>query len=453
MALPPLHRARSTAGIAVDAHVPFSEVAHLKSSFASVAVLARTHPKALRLPKTDSLKAKRELLRKLEGVLEHAVSEEQRARIQSEEDMDLCDFHRQRAKIAEENIAQIVNQPLEEEEASPTSLRGSHHSTWSPSAGKWVCGSPPIRSKHYSGADALASSCSAPSFASSSASSAKHTQLHASPLKINPLEQPCEEDIRDFIRSELIQVSGGPREAFCCLDLSGSGHVSFQEFSAGLARLGIEWQEFSGLRRELDIFKLFDLDKRGFLTPRSIFPPMQGAATRMSTPDLWGQWCRGTRDVAQVKAPRWQAGRDEGLQTLFAAAEARQGISDKRRWISATMRRLKHQGKSDARCREVCATHLPKGSGPKDREDVHTFSELEVKSCKRVYSDQVNGPVRNIQKTVYEMREQRRALQESRNMLANSISARQPALGESITEEVLQPSLARDLSRAFQQVA
>jgi len=82
------------------------------------------------------------------------------------------------------------------------------------------------------------------------------------------------------------------------------------------------------------------------------------------------------------------------------------------------IRRLKSQGKSDARCRECVALHLPRGTGPKDCDDVPTFTEFEVRACKRAYFDPILSHVRNIQKVVFQdMREQRRELQTSHKNL------------------------------------
>merc|ERR1712183_98647 len=72
---------------------------------------------------------------------------------------------------------------------------------------------------------------------------------------------------------------------------------------------------------------------------------------------------------------------------------------------------------SSARCRELVALHLPRGTGPKTRDDVKTFSVLDVQACRKEYTDQVHEPARHIQKAVYELRDQRRVLQLSRQKL------------------------------------
>lgn len=114
----------------------------------------------------------------------------------------------------------------------------------------------------------------------------------------------------------------------------------------------------------------------------------------------------------------WQPkGPDAELELLFSTSESHEKAGDQKKWMAATIRRLKNRGKSDARCREIVAGHLPRGTGPKDREDVQTFSAQEVKVCRKTYNDQVNDPVRNIQKVVYDMREQRRVLHDFRQKL------------------------------------
>jgi Ca2+-binding EF-hand superfamily protein len=229
--------------------------------------------------------------------------------------------------------------------------------------------------------------------------------------------------MRQRIRSELVAIVGGAHEAFRILDLSRSGRVSFQEFSDGLSRLGIDWQEHTGLTKSRDLFKLFDLDKDGVLTMMELFPESQGgpaASLRVSTPDFWNNYCRSTANSSQGRNPQWSnASKEEELRSLFDAAQLRQDVTDKRKWMSSTIRRMKHQGKSDGRCREICARHLPRGTGPKDADDVHMFSDMEVKSCRRKYTEKVNQPARNIQKIVYEMREQRKVLQTSRQKMSN----------------------------------
>lgn len=223
------------------------------------------------------------------------------------------------------------------------------------------------------------------------------------------------EELKEDFRDVLIEIAGGVMEAFRCMDLSGSGQISRQEFQDGVARLGIPWEEITGLTAMKDLFKWFS-SKDGVIRLHDLFPQERILATppnRMSTPEFWGHWCRNNNDDEfEKRVPKWKPfDKDEELQNLFAATRAREDVTDRKRWMSSTIRRMKSQGKSDARCREMCAQHLPRGTGPRDKEYVHTFSQMEVKTCRRDYNDKVSIPVRNIQKTVYEMREQRMQLQ------------------------------------------
>lgn len=138
----------------------------------------------------------------------------------------------------------------------------------------------------------------------------------------------------------------------------------------------------------------------------------------MSTPEFWNHWCKKTGSNERSSSPKWvPSSPDEELKVLCQSAKHRQEVANERRRMVATIHRLKNQGISDARCRECVAKHLPRGSGPKDRDDIHTFSELEVRACRRAYNDPIHTHVRNIQKNVYDMREQRQILKGSRHNL------------------------------------
>jgi hypothetical protein len=235
---------------------------------------------------------------------------------------------------------------------------------------------------------------------------------------------------REIIRKELVKQAGSAKEAFRRLDNNNSGHISLQDFADGVSRLGVNWQEITGFRKPQDLFRLFDLGKDSVVDFNELFPqddPKVVENTRLSTPEFWTRWIRQNRDLDEEeksgpsnkqRGPRWQPSTsEEELRLLFDASQSREEVADKRRWMSATIRRLKHRGKSDARCREVVALHLPRGSGPKDREDVQTFSEAEVKACKKSYMDKVTDPVKNIQKVVGDMHDQRKELQHARHQL------------------------------------
>lgn len=234
------------------------------------------------------------------------------------------------------------------------------------------------------------------------------------------------EEKREAVRRKMIMGAGSAKKAFRSLDLNGSGSVCLGDFAGGVSRLGVNWQQLTGFRRPRDLFKLFDTNKDGYLDIYELFPeernPPPGEPP--STPDFWKTYLHQNRDVMsdaereKSRVSKWQPENpEEELNLIESAIQTQQEVAFKKKWMKSTIRRLKSRGKSDARCREIVALHLPRGTGPKDREAVGTFSHMEVKQCKRLYNDEVNDPARNIQKELYEMRDQRRILQTSRQKL------------------------------------
>lgn len=245
---------------------------------------------------------------------------------------------------------------------------------------------------------------------------------------------------KDILREELKDTCGSHQAAFRRLDTNGNGAISLSEFADGVSGLGVDWKKITGLRTSRELFKAFcaDQDGRadGVITFKKLFPDFTTEEpARVTTPEFWKQWCRQNQDIEMpLRSPKWQpANAEEELDILFGAAKSSEEGTQVRKWMSGTIRRLKNRGKSDARCREVVARHLPRGTGPKDREDVQTFSKAEVKACRKAYIDEVNDPVRNIQKVVYAMREQRRTLHESRQKLWAATV--QPLLMKQLEEE------------------
>lgn len=489
---PALARAQTAAP--GNGRVHFSDVARLKSlSLLRTPALTRCSPNvAKNLPTLvvaahpDGVgeeassrreeQAKREELHKLEMCLQRELFQERLAQKRSHQDMDLRDFHRARAEVAEKSIAKLISKlPAEDRTRHAHETLGKVNTSGpTRNVGRWARGFPAIKGSEQMGIDdtgALATSSSAPgelpslvppstapprvrteeayeaigkgaidewmmrknaATVSSEASTCSPNTTRQSffsnrqhnsrtrSFSSGAWQRPSEEDRRQVIRSELIEAVGSPIKAFRIMDLSGSGRVSFQEFSDGLERLDIQCEELTSLKKLREVFKLFDLDKDGTISLEELFPETvlsEMESNRISTPDMWSRWCKGTKDCIEAREPCWQENPDEELQLLFDTVQAREAVSEKRKWMSSTMRRLKNQGKSDARCREVLALHLPRGTGPKDRDDVPTFSDFEVKNCRKDYCEQVSLPVRNIQKTVYDMREQRKVLQEARHRL------------------------------------
>jgi len=513
---PPMARAHTA--------VPFGDVAHLKSlSLLRMPSLTRTHNAKAALEASNGFRlsskrnssklasstpnlAKHEELRELQTRLAESMSEEQSAQKQLEGFAEVIDFHRTRAKLAEQGIAKIesgtddfprrsqshsgVLEPSSDKSAQGLVAinRTPASSSSAPVIGNAVNKTRPARKRpgalgsqsvmlpelQAQAPQANASAASASSALTESSRGSASSALSTSDagdsfgeiaelpsLSPNGFFQgnligastftngfgasrsradmarsnQCahspghdEEDRRRAIRHHILrEVHGDPQQGFRALDLNGSGHVSFLEFSDALERLGIPFRDLTGLRKPQEVFRLFDLNKNGVLTREELFPEKATSKTfghRASTPDFWSQYCRGTRNVCKttntrkLRCPSWKDnGSEEQLKTMSDADQAQKNVSEKRRWIAETMRRLKNQGRSDGRCREVCASHLPKGTGPKDRDDVRTFSDFEVKSVRKEYMEKVDTPACSIQKNLYEMRLQRKDLHITRQKL------------------------------------
>lgn len=233
------------------------------------------------------------------------------------------------------------------------------------------------------------------------------------------------EQKREAIRRQLVRAVGGPLEAFRFIDVNRSQNISLTEFSDGLKRMGIDWQETSGFTKIQELFKLFDRNGKKALSLEELFPcahlQLEADSQRLSTPEFWNHWCKrtgGHGENDRLRSPKWApSSPDEELRVMCHSADQRQEVADERRRMSAMIRNLKKQGKSDAQCRECVAKHLPRGSGPKERDNVQTFSAVEVRSCRRAYNDPILSHVRNIQKSVNDMREKRKELTGSRQKL------------------------------------
>jgi len=203
------------------------------------------------------------------------------------------------------------------------------------------------------------------------------------------------------------------------------------KFADGISRLGIRWSELTGLRRPQELFSLFDQDKDGVITFEELFPdPAPKKAREISTPEFVGHWIRSNKDFEGIeKSPprcaRWQPDdSNQKLDSLLHQAKVRDDVSAKKQWMSSTIRRLKSRGKSDARCREIVALHLPRGTGPKDKEDVPIFSKSEARVCQKKYVDEYMAPVKRIQKVVGDLKEQKRDLHQVKESLFMCTEAR-----------------------------
>eukprot|EP00927_Polykrikos_kofoidii_P069972 TRINITY_DN6574_c0_g1_i1.p1 TRINITY_DN6574_c0_g1~~TRINITY_DN6574_c0_g1_i1.p1 ORF type:complete len:629 (-),score=134.68 TRINITY_DN6574_c0_g1_i1:147-2033(-) len=246
----------------------------------------------------------------------------------------------------------------------------------------------------------------------------------AAKRKLKEAEAAEKNALRDAIRRSLIEKAGSAWGAFRSIDLNGSGSISQQEFADGVQRLGVNWQDLTGFKKNPELFRLFDRNKDMVIDFKELFPDpvmRDEGLERLSTPELWEQYCRksGTMERKLRRVASWQCSDvyQEAKLSKDQAIKVDESVASRKR-MSAAIRRLKSKGESDARCRQIVARHLPIGTGPKDLEDVCTFSEHEVNACKKVYADQVNEPMRNITKVVFDMREQRKTLANARQKLA-----------------------------------
>uniref|UniRef100_A0A6U6GVA4 EF-hand domain-containing protein n=1 Tax=Zooxanthella nutricula TaxID=1333877 RepID=A0A6U6GVA4_9DINO len=216
---------------------------------------------------------------------------------------------------------------------------------------------------------------------------------------------------REAIRKAMVKNAGSARGAFRSMDLNNSGSVSHQEFGDGILRLGIDWRKLTGLRADRELFKLFDEDKDHVIVFRELFPEEaakeRAGQVRLST----AEFCKRYRlETHQVMRPAgWQPdGPEKKMEVLTGIQDDNEESTRKRKWMRATMRRLKGKGKSDSRCRELVALHLPRGSGPPDRQGAQMFSKVDVRQVKQSYTDGWNQPLREATKTMVDLRDLRR---------------------------------------------
>lgn len=231
------------------------------------------------------------------------------------------------------------------------------------------------------------------------------------------------QQFREGVRDAMIDSAGSAKEAYNALDQNRSGRISHNEFEGGIRALNVKWEDMTGFSKIRELFKLFDHGRKGYITFADLFPLDARRAAdpeRMSTPEFWKYWCKQNENVSPsgVRGARWDpSGPEERIDQINKGRAARETADEKKQWMKGMIHRLKHRGKSDARCREIVAMHLPRGSGPEDLEKVQTFSEAEVAACRKSYTDKVNESVRKIEKTVYDMHDQRKKLHTSKHQL------------------------------------
>jgi len=243
-------------------------------------------------------------------------------------------------------------------------------------------------------------------------------------------------------------------EAFHLINLSGSGRICSNDFADGVARVGVQWQKLTGLKRPKDLFKLFDCDKDGVITLFELFPTERHKKKKEdghTTPEFWKTYVT-SNPAKQFEPPAvcgtrgrhapWSTGvANDGLAIMEERQRKDADAAWMRKWQQTTMRRMKGNGKSDARVREMCSFHLPKGTGPKDRQEVSTFSDTEVKQCRRDYMDAVKVPQCVILKELFELRELRKELSVSRQKLWHV--AMEPQLKQQALDE--QKNIAKNM--------
>lgn len=228
---------------------------------------------------------------------------------------------------------------------------------------------------------------------------------------------------REAIRQWLIEGGGTEIRAFKAMDYNASGKICLGDFSGGVERLGVPWQEIMGTSNPKHLFKLFDTRRKGSLTFKDLFPdasPYVEKDLGDSTPDLYRRWCRRQdRDPASMnRKARWLP---ENVEELAALARQQQDklddVAEAKKRMESMIKRLKTRGKSHARCREIAARHLPPGTGPEDFQGVKTFSKAEVTASQKRYTERVFETSRDVQKVLYDMRHQAKELKKANHAL------------------------------------
>lgn len=226
---------------------------------------------------------------------------------------------------------------------------------------------------------------------------------------------------RQVVRRYLLEKHNA-LAVFAAINLNGSGRICSQEFADGVKRLGVPWQRLTGLTKPRELFQIFDTNRSGIITFYELFPAERNKKannTGVTTPEFWKSYVRKSHAMEKgCGAPKWQpTSPEEELKVAMEFKEKTEEAEFKHKWISTTFRRMKTRGKTDARCREMTALHLPRGTGPKDRHEVATLSKADVQIIKQKYMDAVHEPERNVLEAINGIRESRRVIQNSRHRL------------------------------------
>merc|ERR1719401_1553144 len=112
--------------------------------------------------------------------------------------------------------------------------------------------------------------------------------------------------------------------------------------------MGLNWQNITGIKTEREFFKLFDEDKDHVIIFRELFPEEaareRAGLVRVPTPDFCKRYHR--QKEQKIRPAEWQPKGPEGkMQVLTSIQDGNTEAVRKKKWMQATMRRLKGKGK------------------------------------------------------------------------------------------------------------
>lgn len=226
------------------------------------------------------------------------------------------------------------------------------------------------------------------------------------------------------LREALITAGGSAWEAYRTLDCNYTNSVSLPDFFDGLERLSVDWKTETGISRKLELFSLFDTKGAGTFDLAIMFPEEAAImvnSRQQSSSVFWKKWSRLKKTPQVEKLPKWKEGQ---VQALFADAARSNSVVERRKWMQATYHRLKRCGKSDCCIRDIICSHLPHGSGPRDRQNAHSFGDANLRKCKWKYLAEVRTRVKSIQGMVHDFKCQRQELQDTRRYLVKHTAMR-----------------------------
>lgn len=248
-------------------------------------------------------------------------------------------------------------------------------------------------------------------------------------------EDPDSDMKRAAMRALMERHGGGRKPAFYRLDINQNGVVSYSEWENNFpVLLGITMPEERWAADRLkakikDVFRLFDHNGKGQLDLDKIFP---GASNeddvdfeRMTTPEFWKHWGKGTQGVKSKGADRLSGWKPKDaydeLDIIMDNRAAQTDAVIRGKKLRQQWKRLKANGKSDGRVREIVALHLPRGTGAEDRDGVPMFGGADVQRVRSKYLEETNDKTRSIQKGLFDMREQRKTLMNARHQFAATL--------------------------------